>query len=362
MNATFPTVLLAAATVVTPQITTFAAPAARPHIVLISGEYEYKSAETLPVFAKHLESTHGFNCTYLVRREGKDVNDMPGLEALERADLAILYIRRMTLPEEQLARFRKYAASGKPIIGLRTASHAFENWKEWDRDVLGGNYHNHHGNKLLPAIRAVPGAQGHAILKGVPAGFTSTGSLYKNAPLPAESVPLLMGTIPDQPAEPVAWTHSFNGARVFYTSLGHPDEFTTPAFRQLLVNAIHWALDKPAPVAVADKPAKPVVKRVGVDEFEKLAADKRNVVLDVRTADEFAASHIEGAVNLDVNTADFAEKAARLDKDKTYLVHCAAGRRSANACAKLSAMGFPLLYDLEPGFRAWEKAGKKVVK
>ncbi len=99
-----------------------------------------------------------------------------------------------------------------------------------------------------------------------------------------------------------------------------------------------------------------------MDEFEKLAAKPDHVVLDVRTADEFKAGHIAGALNLDVNAADFAAKAAQLDKSRTYLVHCAAGRRSATACTKLAAMGFPVLYDLEPGFRAWEKAGKKVVK
>ena len=346
-----------------------AADAARKsRIVLISGELEYKSAETLPPFAKFLEANHPFACTYLERKPGKDVNDIPGLEALEKADLAILYIRRMTLPDEQLARLRKYAESGRPIIGIRTASHAFENWKEWDREVLGGNYHNHHGAKLLPVVRVVPAAAGHAVLKGIPAVFSSAGSLYKNAPLPARSEPLLMGTIEGQPAEPVAWLHSFKGSRVFYTSLGHPDEFAMPAFRQLLVNAIHWALDKPAASAFADKPAskaapaKPVVKRVGVDEFEKLMKDKNNIVLDVRSADEFKAGRLPGALNIDVNAADFVAKVGKLDKDKTYLVHCAAGRRSATACTQMSAMGFKILYDLEPGLRGWEKAGKKVEK
>lgn len=341
-----------------------AAPAAKSRIVLISGEFEYKSAETLPPFAKFLEANFPFTCTYLERKPGKDVNDIPGLDALDKADLAILYIRRMTLPEDQLARFRKYAASGRPIIGLRTASHAFENWKEWDREVLGGNYHNHHGAKFLPVVRVVPEAAGHAVLRGVPREFTSTGSLYKNAPLPPRSEPLLMGSIEGQPAEPVAWLHRFGNSRVFYTSLGHPDEFSMPAFRQLLVNAIHWALDKPGPAALAEKPApaKATVKRIGVDEFEKLMADKNHVVLDVRTADEFKAGRIPGAVNLDVNAPDFTAKVGKLDKDKTYLVHCAAGRRSATACTQMSAMGFKVLYDLEPGMRGWEKAGKRVDK
>ena len=104
------------------------------------------------------------------------------------------------------------------------------------------------------------------------------------------------------------------------------------------------------------------VKRVDVEEFDKLRANKENVVLDVRTPKEFKAGHIPGAVNIDVRGDDFASKVAKLDKNKTYLVHCAAGVRSANACKKMESAGFQHLYDLAPGFRGWEKAGKPVEK
>src|SRR2546427_9482724 len=104
-----------------------AAPTAKPTIVLISGEFEYKSAETLPRFKQFLENQHGFNCVYLERTQGEDI---PGLDALAKADLVILFVRRMTLPAEQLCRIKNYVESGKPLIGLRTASHSFENWKE----------------------------------------------------------------------------------------------------------------------------------------------------------------------------------------------------------------------------------------
>ncbi|MBM3837436.1 MAG: rhodanese-like domain-containing protein [Verrucomicrobia bacterium] len=103
-------------------------------------------------------------------------------------------------------------------------------------------------------------------------------------------------------------------------------------------------------------------KNVGVDEFEKLAADKKNVVLDVRTPKEFAAGHIKGAVNIDFNAPDFEKKIAALAKDKTYLVHCAGGVRSSKACAKMGDLRFKHLVNLEPGFKAWEKAGKAVEK
>ena len=113
------------------------------------------------------------------------------------------------------------------------------------------------------------------------------------------------------------------------------------------------------PTAVAD-PAG--VKDVSVAEFAKLAADKQHVILDVRTAKEFQAGHIAGAVNLDVMAADFEQKAGALDKGKTYLVHCASGVRSARACRKLGQLSFPKLYNLPDGFKGWVKAGLPVEK
>jgi type 1 glutamine amidotransferase len=213
-------------------------------IVLISGEYEYDSARTLPAFKQYLATNYGFNCIYLERTKGEEI---PGLDALEKADLAIVFVRRMTLPEEQLGKIKKFIESGKPLIGLRTASHAFENWKEWDRDVLGGNYHNHYGNDLTASIKVRPEAADHPILKGVEKEFTAGGSLYLNAPLPRSSTVLLMGSVTNHPPEPVAWTHDYKGARIFYTSLGHPKDFENHSFRRLLVNAIDWTLNSPPP-------------------------------------------------------------------------------------------------------------------
>lgn len=108
--------------------------------------------------------------------------------------------------------------------------------------------------------------------------------------------------------------------------------------------------------------AKAGMKNVAVPEFEKLRNDKQNVVLDVRTEKEFAAGHIPGAVNLDVNAPDFEAKVKKLDPFKTYLVHCAAGVRSRKACEKMEKMNFEKLYNLEGGYKAWEKAGNKGVK
>ena len=120
-----------------------------------------------------------------------------------------------------------------------------------------------------------------------------------------------------------------------------------------------WSADtKPAPAAKQTTR----VKRVDVEEFDKLRSNKDNVVLDVRTEREFKAGHIPGATNIDVNAPDFDEKVAKLDKNKTYLVHCAAGGRSARACKKLESVGFKELYDLGPGFSGWQKANKPVEK
>jgi rhodanese-related sulfurtransferase len=107
---------------------------------------------------------------------------------------------------------------------------------------------------------------------------------------------------------------------------------------------------------------KTVVKNVGVEEFDKLRSDKNAVVLDVRTPKEFAAGHLPGATNIDWNGPDFAQKVSALDKNKAYLLHCGAGRRSASAADKMSTMDFPKLYNLEGGFNAWQKAGKPVEK
>ena len=118
----------------------------------------------------------------------------------------------------------------------------------------------------------------------------------------------------------------------------------------------------------AAKPAAPPAvesksyKNVGVEEFDKLRMNKTNVVLDVRTPKEFSDGHIPGAINIDWNGPDFEKKALALDKTKTYLVHCAAGVRSAKASERLAKLNFTSVINLEPGFNAWAKASKPIEK
>jgi type 1 glutamine amidotransferase len=176
------------------------------------------------------------------------------------ADLLFVSVRRRTPPKEQLDAVRAHLAAGKPLVGIRTACHAFAlrekdkladpklaNWQEFDPEVLGGHYTNHHGPGPKTTIALAPGAEAHPILRGISvAKLIGNGSLYKVNPLVNGTVPLLIGSIPDQAPETVAWTHTYGpkAARIFYTSLGHPDDFQNPEFRHFLVNSVAWALGK----------------------------------------------------------------------------------------------------------------------
>lgn len=121
----------------------------------------------------------------------------------------------------------------------------------------------------------------------------------------------------------------------------------------LFTASFGWSREK-APATAA--------KRIGVEEYDKLRADTNNVLLDVRSAAEFEKGRIPGATNIDINSSKFTEKIVALDTNKTYLVNCAVGMRSAKACKKMETMGFKNLYDLAPGFDGWKKAGKPVEK
>ena len=125
----------------------------------------------------------------------------------------------------------------------------------------------------------------------------------------------------------------------------------------LVLSWITWAQQD----AASSKPAAKT-RNVDVKEFDRLRSGKNVVVLDVRTPAEFAEGTIEGAVLLDYRAPDFAEKVAKLDKAKLYLVHCAAGGRSARACAKMETLGFTNLVNLEGGMGAWQDAKKPVAK
>ena len=225
----------------------------RPHVVIVMAEREYQTNQSLPQFAlAHLGQK--YRVSY-VHADVKERNTLPGIEVLNDADLLLLSVRRRAVPESQMKVIRRFIESGKPVVGIRTANHALSLrgkeppaghvvWEAFDQEVIGGNYSNHHGAGPKVALEVAKPAADHPILTGVDvAKLQGCGSLYVVSPLADSANALLIGSIPDKAAEPIAWTNKNQfGGRVFYTSLGHVDDFAQPAMNQLLSNAIAWAL------------------------------------------------------------------------------------------------------------------------
>ncbi|MFT7631850.1 MAG: putative membrane-bound dehydrogenase-like protein, partial [Mariniblastus sp.] len=229
----------------------------RPHVAIVMAEEEYKTAQTLPEFAaKFLNKDFRVSQVFA---SDSDRNDIRGLEVLDDADVAILSIRRRVLKPKQMDFVQRFVESGKPVIAIRTSSHAFslrqtsppdgyEAWPGWDANVLGGNYTGHYGNQSLPAIRVNAAQSNHPLLDGIELDkFVAGGSLYKTSPVADSATILLTGEIEGQPSEPVAWTYrNKHGGRSFYTSLGHETDFANPVFQQLLLNSVYRAAEIPS--------------------------------------------------------------------------------------------------------------------
>jgi len=204
-------------------------------VCLIAGAKEYDADKSLPILQKHLESKYDVICS---RAFATSETDLPGLENLAKSDVVVLFTRRLKLKGDQLDLLKGYCQSGKPLVGIRTASHAIQTWLDLDHEVLGGNYMNHYKEGPPTEIKIVDGAKSHPILKGVHP-YKSKGSLYKNKGLAKDVDILLTGTIPEA-TEPIAWTRQYKGARIFYTSLGHQKDFEEESYLRLLTNAILW--------------------------------------------------------------------------------------------------------------------------
>jgi len=239
----------------------------RRKVVMLIGDDEYKTEVTLPAFVKSDLEPLGFD-VQIIHADSQDKNHFPGMaEAVKNADLVLVSVRRRLPPKEQLDALRQHVAAGKPLVGIRTACHAWclrnekENqaaaakgqasWPEFDPEVIGGHYVGHHGSGTKTAISLADGAKDHAILRGVEIDkLVGNGSLYRVKPLTETTTSLLIGAIDGQPSEPIAWTNLAgpHKARVFNTTLGHEGDFANPVFRKLLVNALYWALDEPYPM------------------------------------------------------------------------------------------------------------------
>jgi len=207
-------------------------------ICLISGPH-YKANDSLGEFQKFLEENHKIKCTRVITEDYPQGKDLPGImEALETADVMVVYTRRITVPQDQLDRVKKYCAAGKPVLGIRTASHAFQNWGAFSKEVLGAKFGPHFNNAPMQ-VSIGEKAKDHPILAGVKPFATDLG-LYKYQDHAADLEILLTGTVKGKEPEPVAWAREVNGGRVFYTSLGGTKDFQDPNFKQLLVNALFW--------------------------------------------------------------------------------------------------------------------------
>jgi type 1 glutamine amidotransferase len=190
-----------------------------------------------------LQTNHPINC---VRAFRKTDEDLPGLEWLDKCDVAVFFTRRLKITGEQLDRVKKYATSGKPIVAIRTASHGFQNWLDMDKEVLGGDYKGHFGHEQRPDVKLTEAGEKHPVLKGVKP-YQATGGLYKNPAVAKDVTVLMTGEIPKEKTEPVTWVREYKGGRVFYTSLGHPDDFKDENFQRMLMNAIFWTAKKEVP-------------------------------------------------------------------------------------------------------------------
>lgn len=212
------------------------APDAPLSIHIISGAREYKSEPSLKEFSKFLEENYKVTTTASWGHDG--IKELENLDALKNTELMLIFARRMKLGEEQMKIIRKHWKQGKPIVGIRTASHAFSNEdnKEFDREVLGNYYRGHHGGEEVK-VTNVAEREDHPVLKDVEP--FSSRKLYKCGELPETTAVLQIGDI-GKAAYPVTMVNEYNGGRVFYTSLGVPQDFQDENFRRMLTNAIFW--------------------------------------------------------------------------------------------------------------------------
>ena len=258
-------------------------------VVLIAADDEYRSEESIPALAQILADRHGFNCQVLFAIDPEtgaidpSVKDnVPGIEALDDADLMVLFARFRALPDDQMKHFVDYVESGRPIVALRTSTHAF-NYEDkssrysdltWNSDdpkggfggkVLGETWVAHHGKHEVQSTRGVPapGREDDPILRGVE-DVWGPSDVYAVGELPEDSTTILLGqvlegmsptdsVVESKGTTPIAWTREIAGgsgepSRIFVTTMGHPGDFANAGFRRLLVNACYWCLGMEAAI------------------------------------------------------------------------------------------------------------------
>lgn len=251
------------------------------HIVFLAGDHEYRSEETLPALARILARHHGFKCTVLFNIDpatgeiAAGNNNMPGLEALKTADLAVVFLRFQAFPREQMQHFDDYLKRGGPVVGLRTATHAFKTTPDdpfakysydskvagyelgFGHQVLGQTWVGHYGKNHVQSTRItlIPEKQSHPILRGVKDVWVEAGG-YVGKPVDGEILTMaqpLNGMTPESPVDvskppmPSEWTRTYRSAsgksaRVFTSMYGASEDLANAGYRRLLVNGCFWAL------------------------------------------------------------------------------------------------------------------------
>ncbi len=280
------------------------------HIVFLAGDEEYRSEEGLPMMAKILSVRHGFKCTVLfsLNPETGEIDpnnqkNIPGMETLKTADLVIMLWRFRALPDDQMKYFVDYYESGKPIIALRTSTHAFNypkdsdskykkysfNSSEWKggfgKQVLGETWVAHHGAHKREATRGIieASAKDHPVLKGVTDIFGDS-DVYTATPPPDANIlvrgQVLVGMKPtdppvegkqkptdkfekNNPLQPIVWTREYKNEagktnKILTTTMGAATDLQSEGLRRLLVNGSFWALGMEKSI-----PAKANVDYVG---------------------------------------------------------------------------------------------------
>ena len=251
------------------------------HIVFIASDHEYRSEETLPALARILAKHHGFKCTVLFGVDENGVikpgnSNVPGMEALQDADLLVIFTRFQNWPDDQMEHFVNYLKRGGPIVGLRTATHGFRIPKEskytkysngyrgaeykdgFGRQILGEKWAGHYGGNHRSSTRLdiVPEKKNHPILRGVKEMWVQCGGYFANPLEPSEVLAMaqpLLGMEPDAKADPKrkpvpgAWVRSYKGekgndARVFTSTYGASNDIENEGYRRLLINACFWTV------------------------------------------------------------------------------------------------------------------------
>ncbi len=228
-------------------------------IAFVIGEPEYNSHLSMPIFSQKMQQ-EGYQTTECVTSLVPDepdfgLSEFSNLEALADADLMVIFTRFRVLPDEQMEMIKAYLDSGRPVVGLRTATHSFHfpadsPWASWNdgfgRDVLGTPWISHHGHSSSTNVSVIESQAAHPILQGVTGPFHLRSWLYHVTPLREGCEPLLWG-VPVEPEcppapNPVAWIGEHKGARVFTTTMGHPEDFGVEQFRTVMFNGIRWAI------------------------------------------------------------------------------------------------------------------------